>query len=59
MNSLSICSEIISKISLLIRNGDFLESHRLKNRFIRKGLLTMTHIVTYLLYTSKLSATSF
>ena len=49
MNSLSICSEIISKISLLIRNGDFLESHRLKNRFIRKGLLTMTHIVTYLL----------
>ena len=55
MNSLSICSEIISKISLLIRNGDFLESHRLKNRFIRKGMLTMTHIVTYLLYTSKQS----
>lgn len=53
MNSLSIFRKILQKISELIRSEDFLESHRLKNRFIRKGLLTMTHIIVYLLYTSK------
>ena len=55
MNSLSICREILQKISKLIHSESFLESHRVKNRFIRKGLLTMTHIIVYLLYTSKQS----
>lgn len=55
MNSLSICREILQKISELIHSESFLESHRVKNRFIRKGLLTMTHIIVYLLYTSKQS----
>ena len=55
MNSLSICREILQKISKLIHSESFLESHRVKNRFIRKGLLTLTHIIVYLLYTSKQS----
>ena len=55
MNSLSVCRNILQKISFLIRSDDFLESHRMKNRFIRKGLLTMTHIIIYLLYSSKQS----
>ena len=55
MNSLSICREILQKISELIHSESFLESHRVKNQFIRKGLLTMTHIIVYLLYTSKQS----
>lgn len=55
MNSLPICRSILQKISSLIRSDDFLESHRLANRFVRKGLLTMTHIIVYLLYTSKQS----
>jgi hypothetical protein len=55
MNSLSICRESLQKISELIHSESFLESHRVKNRFIQKGLLTMTHLIVYLLYTSKQS----
>lgn len=55
MNSLSVCRKILQKISSLIRSDDFLEAHRLKNRFIRKGLLTMAHIIVYLFHTSKQS----
>ena len=55
MNSLSVCRNILQKISSLIRSDDFLESHRMANRFVRKGLLTITHIIVYLLYTSKQS----
>lgn len=55
MNSLPVCRIILQKISDLIRSTEFLDAHRLKNRFVRKGLLTMTHIIIYLLYTSKQS----
>lgn len=55
MNSLLICKQTLQKISELIQSKEFLDSHRLKNRFIRKGFLTMTHIIVYLFYTSKQS----
>ena len=55
MNSLLICKQTLQKISELIQSKEFLDFHRLKNRFIRKGILTMTHIIVYLFYTSKQS----
>ena len=53
MNSLPICRKILHIISTLIRSDEFLDAHRQKNRFVRKSLLSMTHIIVYLFYTTK------
>ena len=55
MNTLSICRSILSKIQALIQTQEFLDAHRLPNRFIRNGVLSMTHIIVYLFYTTKQS----
>ncbi len=54
MKPLAICQCIISSIQKLLSSEEFLEAHRVKNRFVRSsGKLTMLHIILYLFYTSK------
>ena len=56
MNALSICKSIITTIRNLLQSEEFLDSHRLPNRFVRSsGKLSMLHVISYLFYTSKQS----
>ncbi len=54
MNLFNICQLIVEAIKELLFSHDFLEAHRLPNRFVRSsGKLSMLHVITYLFYTSK------
>lgn len=54
MKPFAICQNIIQNISSLIQSNEFLEAHRMKNRFVRcSGKLSMLHIIVYLFYTTK------
>ena len=56
MNPISICQSIIVTIKALLQSKEFLEAHRLPNRFVRSSAkLSMLHIITYLFFTSKQS----
>lgn len=56
MNPISICQSIIVTIRTLLQSKEFLEAHRLPNRFVRSSAkLSMLHIITYLFFTSKQS----
>ena len=55
MNTFAACKELIEKINELLHTDEFLNAHRLPNRFVRKGILSMYHVILYLLYTSKQS----
>ena len=48
-----IFNSILSKISDLLSSDAFLESYRMPKRFVRKRLLSMRHVVFYLLHTIK------
>lgn len=58
MEKHEICKLIIQRIKDYIFSPDCLEAHRGKNSFIRKRKLSMLHLITYLLYTSKASMLS-
>ncbi|MQN02156.1 MAG: hypothetical protein FRC54_09750 [bacterium LCO1.1] len=53
MNSLSICRKILHKNFRIDPFRRFSGIPSSEKTVIRKGLLTMTHIIVYLLYTSK------
>ena len=53
MNQLSLLKSIVSDISSLLESEDFLNSHRFPNCFVRKRKLSMYHVVTYLLHSTK------
>ena len=56
MNPISICQSIIVTIRTLLQSKEFLEAHRLPNRFVRSSAkFSMLHIITYLFFTSKQS----
>lgn len=56
MTTIDICREIVQEIREMITSSDFQNTHRMKNRFVRKsGKLTMLHVILYLFYTSKQS----
>lgn len=56
MKPLAICQSIIESIQELLGSKEFLDSHRMPNRFVRSsGKLSMLHIIHYLFYTSKQS----
>ena len=55
MEKHEICKLIIQQIQSYLSSPDCLEAHREKNHFVRKRKLSMSHIVTYLLYTSRAS----
>lgn len=55
MNRITICKKIIQSIQKYITDPTILESHRAKDHFVRKRKLSMSHIILYLLYTSKAS----
>lgn len=53
MNQLSLLKSIVSDISGLLGSEDFLNAHRFPNCFVRKRKLSIYHVVTYLLYSTK------
>ena len=53
MNQLTLLQSIISAISDLLNSQEFLNSHRFPKRFVRKSILSMYHVVMYLLYSTK------
>ena len=55
MNRIEICKNIIRSIKEYITTPQLMEVHRDPNHFIRNRILSMLHVVTYLLYSSKSS----
>ena len=53
MNQLSLLKSIVSDITGLLGSEDFLNAHRFPNCFVRKRKLSIYHVVTYLLYSTK------
>lgn len=53
MNQLSLLKSIVSDITGLLESEVFLNAHRFPNCFVRKRKLSIYHVVTYLLYSTK------
>ncbi len=53
MNQLNLLKSITSTISRLLQSREFLEAHRLPKRFVRKGKLSMYHVIAFLLYSTR------
>ena len=53
MSRITLLKSIITTISGLLGSKEFLERHRLPNRFVRSGMLSMYHVVMYLLYSTR------
>ena len=53
MNYRSVFETIVLKIQELLQSSDFLDAHRIENHFIRKRLLSMYHVVLFLIYSTK------
>lgn len=53
MNQLSLLKSIVSDISGILKSEDFLNAHRFPHCFVRKRKLSIYHVVTYLLYSTR------
>ena len=53
MDQLSLLKSIVSDISGILKSEDFLNAHRFPNCFVRKRKLSVYHVVTYLLYSTR------
>ena len=55
MTKKDICSLIVQAIKNFLSTPDRLETFRAKNRFVRKRLLSMTHVIMFLLFSNSAS----
>lgn len=55
MTKKDICSLIVQAIKDFLSTPDRLETFRAKNRFVRKRLLSMTHVIMFLLFSNSAS----
>ena len=53
MDQLSLLKSIVSDISGILKSEDFLNAHRFPHCFVRKRKLSVYHVVTYLLYSTR------
>lgn len=53
MNQLTLLKSIVSSISNLLESEVFLNAHRFPHRFVRKRMLSMYHVVMFLLYSTR------
>lgn len=53
MNQLTLLKSIVSSISNLLESEVFLNAHRFPHRFVRKRVLSMYHVVMFLLYSTR------
>lgn len=53
MSRICLFNSIVNSISSLIHSQTFLDSHRFPNHFVRKRILSLFHVVFYLLYSTK------
>ena len=53
MSRIMLLKSIITTISGLLGSKEFMERHRFPKRFVRTGMLSMYHVVMYLLYSTR------
>lgn len=55
MTKIEICSKIVQSIKDYLSTPSRLEAFKAKNRFVRKRLLTIIHVIMYLLFSNRIS----
>lgn len=55
MTKIEICSKIVQSIKDYLSTPSRLEAFKAKNRFVRKRLLTIIHVIMYLLFSNRSS----